>query len=126
MTIRGRVLIVDDEPDVLDTLKDIVQELGYQVGTAKNGEEAIAAMNVTGPQVVLLDLLLPGISGLEALTYFRQYHRRVPVIVISASLNPEVSRQARARGAFDAVLKPFEVPVLASVLAQAMRVAPIG
>ena len=123
MTPRGHVLIVDDEPAVLDTLGDMLGDLGYEVSRAVNGEEAIAAMTETKPQVVLLDLLMPGISGLEALAYFRQHHRRVPVIVISASLTPDVSRQVRARGAFDALSKPVALESLANTVGQAMRLA---
>ena len=73
--------------------------------------------------MVILDLLMPGISGLEALTYFRQHHRRVPVIVVSGALSAELAHQARANGAFELLLKPFDFPTLTNVLAQAMRLA---
>jgi CheY-like chemotaxis protein len=121
---RGRVLVVDDEPEVLEALRDILEHLGYEASTAASGEQAIAAMATARPQVVFLDLAMPGISGLEALTYFRQHHRTVPVIVITGAPGQESAQQARAAGAFDVLAKPFEMPTLESLVAQAMRLAP--
>jgi len=124
VTGRGRVLVVDDEPDVLDTLRDMLESLGYEAITATTGEEAIAAMITVRPQVVFLDLRMPGISGLEALSYFREHHRRVPVIVITGSIQQEVARHARAGGAFEVVGKPFDMDTLHRLLARAMQLAP--
>ena len=114
VTGRGRVLVVDDEPVVLDTLRDILEALGYEASTAATGEQAIAALATVRPHVVFLDLRMrmPGISGLEALAYFREHHRRVPVIVITGSIEQEIARQARAGGAFDVVGKPFDMDAL--------------
>ncbi len=126
MTGRGRVLVVDDEPVVLDTLRDILEALGYEASTAATGEQAIAALATVRPHVVFLDLRMrmPGISGLEALAYFREHHRRVPVIVITGSIEQEIARQARAGGAFDVVGKPFDMDALQGLLARAMQLAP--
>jgi len=124
VTDRGRILVVDDEPVVLDTLREMLQELGYDVSTAASIERALAAMATVRPQIVFLDLLMPGISGLEALPHFREHHRRVPVIAITASMEPEIARQARAAGAFDVVGKPFDLDAIARLVAAAMRVAP--
>ena len=124
MTSHGRVLVVDDDPDVLDALREILVSLGYEFSAAASGEQAIAAMATFRPHVMLLDLLMPGISGLEALTYFRQHHRTVPVIVITGAPGQESAQQARAAGAFDVLAKPFEMPTLESLVAQAMRLAP--
>jgi len=124
VTGHGRVLVVDDDPEVLDTLREILEELGYEASTAASGEQAVAAMATVQPHVVFLDMMMPGLSGLEALMYFRQHHRAVPVIVITGSIEQKVTRQARAGGAFDVVAKPFDIPILQNLVAQAMRVAP--
>ena len=126
MTGPGRVLVVDDEPVVLDTLRDILEALGYEASTAATGEQAIAAMATVRPHVVFLDLRMrmPGISGLEALAYFREHHRSVPVIVITGSIEQEIARQARAGGAFDVVGKPFDMDALQGLLARAVQLAP--
>jgi DNA-binding NtrC family response regulator len=65
-----------------------------------------------------------GISSLEALTYFHDHHRRVPVIVITGSIQQEVARHARAGGAFEVVGKPFDIDALQGLLARAMQLAP--
>ena len=124
MTSLGRILVVDDEPEVLEMLCDLLEHLGYDASAAGSGELAIAAMATVRPHVVFLDLMMPGISGLEALTYFREHHRRVPVIVITGSIEQEITRQARDRGAFDIVAKPFELAALHQMLGRAMQLAP--
>jgi two-component system response regulator PilR (NtrC family) len=67
---------------------------------------------------------MPGISGLEALTYFRQHHRTVPVIVITGDPGRVSARKARAAGCFDVLAKPFDLATLRGLVAQAMRLAP--
>ena len=73
---------------------------------------------------MFLDLLMPGMSGLKALTYFRQHHGTVPVIVITGDPREQSAQKARAAGAFDVVGKPFDLKALRDALAQAMRLAP--
>jgi two-component system OmpR family response regulator len=80
VTGHGRVLVVDDQPQVLDTLREIVEHMGYEACTAASVEQAIAAMATVRPHVVFLDLLMPGMSGLEVLAHFREHHGAVPVI----------------------------------------------
>ena len=116
--------MVDDEPEVLETLRELLEHLGYEASTAASGEQAIAAMATVRPHVVFLDLAMPGISGLEALTYFRQHHRTMPVIVISGAPGQESAQQARAVGAFDVLGKPFDLNTLRDLIAQATRLAP--
>jgi two-component system, NtrC family, response regulator PilR len=124
VTGRGRVLVVDDEPEVLDMLREGLERLGYEASTAASVEQAVVAMARVRPHVVLLDLIMPGISGLEALTYFRQHHRTVPVIVVTGRMEQEIARQARAAGAFAIVGKPVDLNALRGLVAQAMRPAP--
>ena len=116
--------MVDDEPEVLDTLREILEELGYKASVAASGEQAIAAMATVQPHVVFLDLLMPGMSGLEVLAHFREHHGAVPVIVITGNMEQEIARQARGGGAFAIVGKPIDLRVLKVVVALAMRLAP--
>ena len=124
MTGRGRVLVVDDEPQVLDMLREIVEELGHEASTAASVEQAIVAMARVRPDLVLLDLSMPGSSGLEALTYFRQFHSTVSVIVVTGRMEPEIARQARTAGAFAIVGKPVDIKGLKDLVVQAMSLAP--
>jgi CheY-like chemotaxis protein len=124
VTARGHVLVVDDEPDVLETLREILEVLGYKTSTAASGEQAIAEMATVQPELVLLDLMMPGMSGLEALTHFREHHRTVPVIVVTGNTDPAVAREARAGGAVDVLGKPLDFSALRGVVAWAMGQAP--
>ena len=121
MTGRGRVLVVDDEPAVLDVLREFLEGLGYEASTAANGQQAIAAMAIVRPHVVFLDLLMP---GLEVLNYVRKHHPTEPVIVITGNIDHQMARQARAGGAFAVVGKPIDFDALEVLVARAMRLAP--
>lgn len=121
---QGRVLVVDDQPQVVGILRDLLQHFGYDTSSAASAEEAFAAIARVRPHVVFLDLQLPGISGLEALLYFRQHHPEVPVIVVTGNPEHEMARQARAGGAFEVIAKPFSLIALKNLVAQAMKVAP--
>jgi two-component system KDP operon response regulator KdpE len=87
--------VVDDQPQVLDMLREIVEHMGYEACTAASVEQAIAAMATVRPHIVFLDLLMPGMSGLEVLAHFRE-HGAVPVIVITGN------RRSRAKPALAA------------------------
>jgi DNA-binding NtrC family response regulator len=123
MTGRRRILVVDDEPEVLDVLRDFVEHLGYEASAAASGEHAIAAMATGRPHVVLLDLMLPGISGLEVLNYLGKHHPTVPVIVITGNSDQKIAGKAHAAGAFEVVGKPFDFKTLRGLVAQATRLA---
>jgi two-component system chemotaxis response regulator CheY len=120
----GRVLVVDDQPEVMGVLRDMLRHLQYEASTATSAEEAIAAMIDARPNVVFLDLQLPGMSGLEALAYFREHYPSVPVIVITGNLDQKVTDQVRDRGASDVLVKPFSLTVLRNLLAQTIRPDP--
>jgi CheY-like chemotaxis protein len=123
VTGHGRVLVVDDQPQVLSMLREVVEHLGYEASTAASGEEAIAAMATVQPHVVFLDLAMPGISGLEVLKYVRVHHHTVPVIVITGNIDQEIAGHARAAGAFAVVGKPISLDALKVLAALAMSLA---
>jgi CheY-like chemotaxis protein len=81
-------------------------------------------MATVRPHIVFLDLLMPGMSGLEVLAHFREHHGAVPVIVITGNMEQEIARQARAGGTFAVVGKPIDLNTLRDLIAQAMRPAP--
>jgi DNA-binding NtrC family response regulator len=120
------VLVVDDEPAVVQTLVDMLTTFGYEVASAPTFDEARSTMSAVRPHVVLLDLRMPGTPGLDGLAYLRAHHRAVPVIIVSGEVNQEAAEGARTAGAFEVVAKPFDVKVLRELVGQAMRVAPRG
>ena len=110
-----RVLVVDDEPNILFVLNTALQEVGHQVTTATNGREALAAMQAAAevPDVVLLDLLMPELGGREVVAAMRQDPRlaAVPVILVTGSGADGVSFPPRHT--YQALInKPFDLIAL--------------
>jgi CheY-like chemotaxis protein len=116
----GRVLVVDDEPHVGATLRDVLVELGYIVKLAVRGVEALKLVPVFEPDVVLLDLRMPEMSGVEVLEHLRRDHPTLRVIILTGNEDVEVARATLRAGAFDYLGKPCSIDVLARVVAAAV------
>ena len=114
------ILLVDDETALLRTLSLNLRARGYDVLTAENGEDALKAARGSSPDVVILDLGLPGISGVEVLRRLRRWSP-VPVIVLSARHGSDDKVEALDVGADDYVTKPFGVEELLARLRAAVR-----
>ena len=115
----GRVLVVDDDPDILDALSEILEVEGYEVQRARNGREALQRLEHAPPDLVLLDLMMPVMDGWE---FARSLDpgARPPIIVLSADRN--VSAKAKEIGALGWLAKPFE---LSDLLAAVRNVVPV-
>jgi DNA-binding NtrC family response regulator len=105
------VLVVDDEPGVQESLRMLLKE-ECQVVTAGNAAEALVAVEQTPPDLVLLDLVMPGRSGLDLLSDLSERGVPAPVIVLTATKTVTTAVEAMKRGAADYVTKPFEVDAL--------------
>ena len=104
MDARNRVLIADDEPGIADILCKLLKHHGYEVITAISGVEAIELIRTQPPDVVLLDILLPDISGMEVIERVRGFSQ-IPIIVFTA--RPDIIESALRLGANDSLRKPF-------------------
>jgi DNA-binding response OmpR family regulator len=104
-----RVLVVDDDPDILDALAEILEVEGYDVQRARNGREALQRLEQGLPDLVLLDLMMPVMDGWEFARSLAP-GARPPIIVLSADRN--VSVKAREIGALGWLAKPFELSEL--------------
>ncbi|HMH50100.1 MAG TPA: response regulator [Candidatus Acidoferrum sp.] len=120
MTEAGRMLIVDDEAPVRDVLCDYFVERQFTVATAANGQEALAVFARERPDVVLLDVRMPGLDGLAVLKRLREADPRVAVIMVTANEDLAVARETLAIGAFDYVSKPFDFDHLDRTVVTAM------
>jgi two-component system KDP operon response regulator KdpE len=120
-----RILLVDDESALLRTLSMNLRARGYDVVTADNGLEALRTASEIGPDVLILDLGLPDISGVEVLRRLRPMSR-VPVIVLSARHGSADKVEALDVGADDYVTKPFGIDELLARLRAALRRADSG
>lgn len=105
------ILIADDEPEVVDLVRIVLEAAGYTVIAAADGEQALAQARAHKPDLILLDIRMPKMSGLTVLNYFRQDPAltAIPVIMLSVvTTYPEI-RSALEQGAIAYISKPFEL-----------------
>jgi CheY-like chemotaxis protein len=115
-----RVLIVDDEPLITAMLNDVVSMLGYVAQVAGTGHEALRLVSEFRPDVVLLDVALPEMTGDVVLAHLRDADPHLPVVMLTGNTDAELARRTLAQGAFDYVAKPFDLARLAQVLEAAL------
>src|SRR5260221_8672946 len=122
-----RILVVDDEPSIQRILRRNLAISGYEVLVAETGEQALEMVRINQPDLILLDLWLPGeIDGIEVCTQVRQW-TQVPIIVLSARTDEKQKVQALDLGADDYLTKPFNnEELLARVRACLRRVANVS
>ncbi|MFI5339825.1 MAG: response regulator [Candidatus Methylomirabilales bacterium] len=111
-----RVLVVDDEPDAVELLKEFLLGKGYEVLTASDGEEALHKLKEERPHLILLDVRMPKMSGLEVLKQIREIDHEVGVIMVTAVHEEETGRQALRMGAVDYITKPLDLKYLERVI----------
>jgi CheY-like chemotaxis protein len=114
--MSARILVVEDNPLNLKLMRDVLLASGYDVVAAGSGEEGVALAGAVSPDLVLMDIQLPGIDGYEALRLLRRTPgvSDVPVVAVTAFAMPE-DRERAAREGFDGYLeKPISVPALPS------------
>jgi len=111
-----KVLIVDDEPDFCDALQDFLKIRGFEVAIALSGEEALPAYMREKPDVVLLDIKMPGMDGLETLRELKVLDQGANVFMVTAVEKDELAKQAMNEGAFDYIIKPVDHNYLELVL----------
>jgi DNA-binding response OmpR family regulator len=107
-----RVLVVDDEPDAVELLREFLKVKGYEVLVASNGEEAVHKVKQDRPHLILLDVRLPKVNGLEVLKQVREIDHEVGIIMVTAVNEEETGRQALKLGAFDYITKPLDFKYL--------------
>lgn len=123
MTDPGRLLIVDDETPVLEVLSEYFTGQGYAVETASSGKDALEAVRRRRPDVVLLDIRMPGMDGVELLRKLRDLDPGLAVIMVTANEDVALARETLKIGAFDYVGKPFDFKYLDQAVEAGMMVA---
>ena len=111
---RPRVLAVDDESLIRMSLRIALAREGYDVDTASSGVEAMSLLDRFEYDLVLLDLRLPDVSGMEVLRYARRLHPDVKVLLVTASTNAPNAAEAEQEGAAGVVAKPFTLQAIAA------------
>lgn len=108
MIEQARILVVDDEPEVRQLVADFLEAKGYQVSTAPGGAEALAAVAAEQPHLVLLDIMMPRMSGLEVLQRIRQVDQSVGIIMLTAVEDEVIAKEAMRKEAYDYITKPID------------------
>lgn len=118
-----KILIIDDEKDVHYSFKRILQNDPYELLTACNGEDGLKEVERHKPDLVLMDIRLGGLNGLEVLEKIRRTDARIPVIMMTAYGTTHTAIEAMKLGAFDYILKPLDVPRIKSMIQSALKSA---
>lgn len=123
MTTACRVLVVEDERDLAELLVYNLKKQGYEAVSVRDGNAAVSAVRQSPPDLVLLDLMLPGLSGLEVARSLRTHPRTaaVPIIMLTARADEADQLQGLSVGADDYVTKPFSMKVLLARVASILR-----
>ena len=119
------ILVVDDNQDIRDLITLIVEEEGYGVLAASDGESALNLLQIHQPELLLLDVMMPGLSGIDVLKEIRATGNVVPVLMITAKSQSMDIELALAAGANSYIVKPFRADALlekiSSLISQELR-----
>src|SRR3972149_8292042 len=116
-----RILVVDDEEMIRDMLYDVLSQAGYTVKTAKDGSDAIAQIENDPFEIVITDLKMPGMSGMELLQRVQKINTDICVLIITAYSTIESAVGAMKQGAYDYICKPFELEEMKVVVEKAVE-----
>jgi DNA-binding NtrC family response regulator len=105
----GRVMVVDDEENIRDVLSSYLNSLGYDVVTANDGEDGLSKFKRSGFDLIISDLLMPTVDGLELLKKVRELDKEVIFLMITGYPSIETAVEAIKKGAYDYITKPFHM-----------------
>ncbi|MBI5740066.1 MAG: response regulator [Nitrospirae bacterium] len=118
---RNQILVVDDDPYVLESVSNLLHEYGYHVIACKTGEEAVSRFIRAKFYLVLTDIKMPGMSGIDLLAKIHDINPRVPVILMTGYAELDMAINAVKKGAFDFVTKPFDPDYILHTIGKAKR-----
>jgi DNA-binding NtrC family response regulator len=120
-TLSETILVVDDDPYIQEALGDRLESLGYRVARASDGNQALELIDHQDPQMVFLDIEMPGMKGLDVLREIRAREKDFPVVMITAYGSVDLAVEAMKEGAYDFIPKPFKANHVALVVEKAME-----
>lgn len=128
MNEKPKILLIDDEQKVLDLIGFRLQLLGYRVITARSGEEALALASSDLPDLIILDIAMPGMDGLAVCSRLKKSEllNAIPVLMLTARCDMEDVNKAMAEGAADYLVKPYDPAVLQMKIRQCLAAGTVG
>ena len=120
-TLGEMILVVDDDPYIQEALGDRLESLGYRVTRASDGKQALEFIDYQDPQMVFLDIEMPGMKGLDVLREIRVREKDFPVVMITAYGSIDLAVEAMKEGAYDFIPKPFKPSHIALVVDKAIE-----
>ena len=112
----NKILVVDDEEDIRKTLSLFLESKSEEVLEADGVAQTIYHLNRAIPDIIFLDVMLPGLDGIEILQMIKKYDENVPVIMMSGYATEEMAKKSLSIGAYDYVRKPFNLDRISSML----------
>ena len=120
MSLTGKILLIEDDPGIVMTLRRVLTEEGHNVVVEKRGDNGLALAREQEFDVVITDMKLPGTNGLDLVRELHVSHSRLPIILMTAHGTTETAIQATKAGAYDYLLKPFEMPEFIELVEKAL------
>jgi len=119
-----KILLVDDEEEFVTTLAERLELRGLQARVALNGEAALQMIEADTPQIVILDVMMPGIGGFEVLRRIKAQHPQLPVILLTGRGSEKEGVKGMQLGAFDYLMKPLNIEELIKKMQEAIESHP--
>lgn len=121
--MSATILVVDDRVGIRRLLQEVLQGAGYKVLTAAGGSEAMEITRENDVDMVLLDMKMSGMDGVETLTRLKKESPHLIILIMTAYEELEVLKEAKRRGAADYISKPFDIEELKEIIAEKLRAA---
>jgi nitrogen regulation protein NR(I) len=121
MKTAAKILLIDDDPGIIDTLSRVLADEGYEVIVESRGDDGFARAVKESFNVVIADLKLPGLNGLELVRRLHMAQPRLPIVLVTAFGTTQTAIEATKYGAYDYLLKPFEIQNLLDLISRAVR-----
>jgi two-component system response regulator (stage 0 sporulation protein F) len=120
--VEGTVLVVDDDPEIREILSEVISRKGFKVFTAESGELALEEMKKQHFDLIFLDLVLPGMSGVDALTAIKEKDKKAVVVIVTGYGDDPIALDAMSLGPLFLIRKPFRTSDIVEVLNAMVRV----
>jgi len=121
MVVNKKIVVIDDEPGICDILRKLLEREGYVVMTSLVPQEGLKLVEDESPGVVLLDIKMPGMDGVEVLSKIKEKNKDIAVIMITGYGNIETAMESMKLGAYDYITKPFDLDFIKNLVARCLK-----